>query len=63
LQEVAEVPCVLLPLRRGRLGGRFANHKIAKASAFRSDLNTPPQPSPSQERELIGIEFLFWDQI
>jgi hypothetical protein len=57
LQGVAGIAGVLLPLRRGRPGGGFANHKIAKTSAFRSALNTPPQPSPSQGRELICIIF------
>ena len=63
LQGVAGIAGVLLPLRRGRPGGGFANPKTVDVSALRSDLNTPPQPSPSQERELIGINFLFRDQI
>ena len=38
---------LLLPLRRGRLGGGLADNSVA--------INTPPQPSPSQGREQIGI--------
>jgi len=40
---------LLLPLRRGRRGGGFASNTVA--------INTPPQPSPSQGRELIGFLF------
>ncbi|MQB55696.1 hypothetical protein DXU84_22140 [Rahnella sp. RcJ3] len=41
LQGVAGIAGVLLLLRRGRLGGGFANHKTVNVSALRSDLNTP----------------------
>ena len=57
LQGVAGIAGVLLLLRRGKPGGGLANPKTVDVSALRSDLNTPPQPSPSQGRELICIVF------